>query len=397
MTPRAASILAVFAWLIVCLVGCSSERVSSVDVRIATFNAALSRTPEGALHAALARRDDAKAKLVAEVLQRTRPDIVLLQEVDYDPTGKAYADFQDNYLSVSQNQAQPIQYDHLYAPPVNTGVLAPVDLDGDGKITRPGDCFGFGRFEGHYGMVVLSRYPIDFDNILTMQQLLWRDLPGRRIPPDYYSEAATEHLRLSSKTHAVVPVTVNQRKIRLIISHPTPPIFDGPEDRNGRRNADEIKLVADLIETGFTPGHPGLGDAFWRMHFDLFVVMGDLNADPHDGESMPGAADQLLKHPRVRQDHVPTSKGGAEAARLQAGKNRDHRSDPAADTADFGDAGNAPGNLRVDYVLPSVDLHVLRSGVYWPTTDDPHAYLNKASDHKLVWIDARLSDPAVTD
>lgn len=49
-----------------------------------------------------------------------------------------------------------------------------------------------------------------------------------------------------------------------------------------------------------------------------------------------------------------------------------------------------PGNLRVDYVLPSIDLDVVGSGVYWPTTDDPHAYLNRASDHRLVWIDVRL-------
>lgn len=56
-------------------------------VRVATLNTALSRPGQGELAEAMARADDAKVKLVAEVLQRTRPDIVLLQEIDHDPTG----------------------------------------------------------------------------------------------------------------------------------------------------------------------------------------------------------------------------------------------------------------------------------------------------------------------
>jgi len=30
--------------------------------------------------------------------------------------------------------------------------------------------------------------------------------------------------------------------IHILASHPTPPVFDGVEDRNGRRNHDEIRL-----------------------------------------------------------------------------------------------------------------------------------------------------------
>lgn len=115
-----------------------------------------------------------------------------------------------------------------------------------------------------------------------------------------------------------------------------------------------------------------------------FIVMGDLNADPVDGGSIPGAIDQLLDHPRV-QDPRPRSEGGAAAAVRQGGVNADHRGDPALDTGDFSD--NRVGNLRVDYVLPSVDLEVVDSGVYWPADGQGLELVEKASDHRLVWVD----------
>ena len=173
-------------------------------------------------------------------------------------------------------------------------------------------------------------------------------------------------------------------------------MFDGPEDRNGRRNIDEIHFWLYRAAWEFLVLIPGNDKASQaasekrRKNLPEFVILGDLNADPNDGESRPGAIARLLGHWRINAESVPTSGGAVEAARLQAGKNLTHQSDPAADTADFGDDDRGPGNLRVDYVLPSIDLDVVGSGVYWPTVDDPHAYLNQASDHKLVWIDVRL-------
>ena len=385
--------------LVLLLPACSM--VNGQTIRVATYNTALSRDKPGQLHAALANADDPQARLIAEVLQRTRPDIVLLQEVDYDPTGKAYADFQRNYLAVSQNGAEPIHYKHVYAPEVNTGVLADVDLDGDGKITRPNDCYGYGLFEGQYGMVVLSKYPIQqqwVNDIRTYREAQWQDKPNHSIPLDYFSfsDDAKQSLRLSSKTHADIPVAIGQQKIHLLISHPTPPVFDGPEDRNGLRNYDEIGMWVDYLrpydqraERTTFPVLDGSARVGVMERDKLFVVLGDLNADPNDGESRPGAIQQLLDHPRIN-DVMPLSVGAFDASYQQAGKNLTHQSYPAADTADFPDNDRGPGNLRVDYVLPSIELDVIGSGVYWPTTDDPHAYLNKASDHKLVWIDIRL-------
>lgn len=388
-----------FIVLLTLMPGCSF--VSSPTVRIATFNTALSRQSEGELHAAFAKDDDEKARLVAEVLQRTRPDIVLLQEVDHDPTGKAYRDFQNNYLSVSQNGAEPINYKYIYAPPVNTGVLAEVDLDGDGKITRPNDCHGYGQFEGQYGMVVLSKHRIDTKAIVSFREALWEEKLSGLLPRDYYSDTAQSRLRLSSKTHAIVPVSIGFKQVQLMISHPTPPVFDGPEDRNGRRNADEIDLWRTYFTNNLPRKHPSrfpkidgtdqVGAFPVNDEPKRFVVMGDLNADPNDGASRDFAIQQVLYSLWINASVTPTSEGAAEAARLQAGANLTHKTDPSTDTADWNDdPEKGSGNLRVDYVLPSVDLDVIRSGVYWPTQNNPHAYLNQASDHKLVWIEVRL-------
>lgn len=366
-------------------------------LRVATFNTALSRDEPGALRAAMLAGDDARIKMVAEVLQRTRPDIVLLQEIDYDPTGRTYAALQSNYLGVAQNGAEPIDYPYHYAPEVNTGVSTGVDLNGDGEVAAPQDAHGWGNYPGHYGMVVLSKCPIDVDAVRTFREARWMDVnPESLEATDYFSDEAMQVLRLSSKTHADVPVAVpGMTTLHLLISHPTPPVFDGPEDRNGYRNTAEIGFWDDYLENALQLGLdrlPLIDDQGRHAWFDgqsSFVILGDLNADPNDGDSRPGAMSCLLEniYPYV-QPIAPTSAGSAEAAKRDGGANLTHRTDPATDTADWNDTPpRGSGNLRVDYVLPSVGLEVLGSGVFWPTRDDPLAYLLDASDHRLVWVD----------
>jgi endonuclease/exonuclease/phosphatase family metal-dependent hydrolase len=180
--------------------------------------------------------------------------------------------------------------------------------------------------------------------------------------------------------------------VHFLVSHPTPPTFDGPEDRNGRRNHDEIRFWELYVGDG--PQDWIVDDAGRRGGLGRrpFVIAGDLNADPHDGDSSGGAIGRLLGHPRVQAEPIPTSAGGAEQARLQGGKNLEHRGDPSQDTADF---NPSVGNLRVDYVLPSKELPVVASGVFWPLTSDPlfrlvgnHPF--PVSDHRLVWADLQV-------
>ena len=109
-----------------------------------------------------------------------------------------------------------------------------------------------------------------------------------------------------------------------------------------------------------------------------------MNADPHDGDGLEQAVQQLTRHPLIHRNIVPASLGGQQAD-SQGLAQQAHSGKPANDTADFPD--NLPGNLRVDYVLPSKTLQPLAAGVFWPSSELLKAQLLKASDHRLVWLD----------
>ncbi|BAU43206.1 hypothetical protein O77CONTIG1_03031 [Leptolyngbya sp. O-77] len=382
--------------------GVLQSSAEAAPIRFASFNAYLNRETEGQLLADLATPDHPQVQAVAEIIQRVNPDVLLLLEFDYDTTGEAVRRFQENYLAVGHNGAAPIRFPYVYLAPSNTGIPSGFDLDNDGQVsTTPGtrayggDAFGFGLFPGQYGMVLLSKYPIALDQVRTFQMFLWKDMPGALLPSDpatpdagnWYSPEELAVFRLSSKNHWDVPIRVGDRTIHVLASHPTPPVFDGPEDRNGRRNHDELRLWADYI----TPGRADYLYDDRRQRGGLsdtasFVIMGDLNADPIDGDGMPGAIAQLLDHPRVNADLAPSSAGGQAiaAASTATGPTRFH-------TASFGRQ-----SLRLDYVLPSTDLTVVGAGVFWPAPGDPLFRLVGdgdpiiSSDHRLVWVDVEV-------
>jgi hypothetical protein len=369
------------------------------DVRFATFNASLNRFNEGDLATELSTVGSAQPDAVAEIIQRTRPDVLLINEFDYDAGGVAAVGFQDNYLSVPHGDAEPIVYSYRKAFPSNTGVPSGRDLDKNGTIGGPGDAFGFGFFPGQYAFVVYSMYPIG--DIRTFQHFLWKDMPDAMLPIDpttgesWYDEGDLEIFRLSSKNHADVPIVIGNKVVHFLVSHPTPPVFDGPEDRNGTRNNDEIRFWADYVSPGRQSRYiyDDEGNTGGLKPGSLFVIAGDQNADPFDGDSVPGAAQQLLDHPLVNTKVTPDSPGGPEQAILQDAANDTHVGDPAFDTADFNDS--APGNLRADYVLPRKTLQITDAGVFWPLEEDPLFRLVgtwpfPSSDHRLVWIDARV-------
>ena len=380
---------------------------SQINVRFATFNASLNRNSADELITDLSTPDNEQAKAVAEIIQRTNPDVLLLNEFDYDKNGDAIANFKKNYLEVSQNGIDPVDYPYIYFAPSNTGIPSGFDLNNDGTVGGGNDAFGFGNFPGQFGMVLLSKYPIVSDEIRTFQNFLWKDMPNGFLTDDpsidnpdtevnenlngYYSPEEIEVLRLSSKSHWDVPINVDGEIIHVLASHPTPPVFDAEEDRNGKRNHDEIRFWSDYVTTGKGDYiYDDDGNSGGLKSSEKFVIMGDQNADPNDGDSRDNAILQLLDNPLVNTTFTPSSKGGVEAAERQGGVNATHTGNPAFDTADFNDDGS--GNLRVDYVLPSDNLNINESGVFWPDSNNPLFDLVgdfpfPSSDHRLVYAD----------
>ncbi|MGL3807825.1 endonuclease/exonuclease/phosphatase family protein [Paeniglutamicibacter sp. R2-26] len=340
-------------------------------LRVATFNASLHRESEGQLKQDLSGTDDPQARAVAEVIQRNAPDILLLNEFDFDAAGNAAGLFRENYLAVSQRGQLPVDYPYIYLAPSNTGVPSGADLDGDGVVGGAADAFGYGDFEGQFAMVLYSKYPIDASNARTFRHFLWKDMPHSRLPAGYYDDLVQGVLRLPSKSMWDVPVKVGTQTVHVIAAHPTPPAFDGPEERNKRRNHDEIRLVNDYIGGG-DGGAYIYDDAGVRGPLapgSAFVVLGDLNSDPAAGDSDPASIDALRGNPLL--------------------------ADPleGRPTADFG-RGEA-GVMRVDYVLPSASFRVDDAGVYWPGpgqggSDLIEGWPPPSSDHRLVWVELGL-------
>ncbi len=320
----------------------------SQPLRIATYNVELQRDGPGLLLRDLARGKDPQIAAVLDVIATADADVLAIQNFDYDLTGEA--------LSIL---AKAADYPHYFALRPNAGMPTGLDMDGDGKLGGPADAQGYGRFSGHGGMAILSRYPILTDSVQDLSDLLWKDVPDALLPVTadghFPSADALAVQRLSTTGHWIVPIDVPKGQFDLMTFHASPPVFDGPEDRNGRRNHDEIRLWQQVLDGDI--GTPPV---------DRFVIAGDANLDPDDSDGIRSAIVNLLADMRL-QDVRPTGAAGT-------------------DTVDWADP--VPGNLRVDYVLPSIHWAVLDSGVMWPAADDPEARtVATASRHRLVWVD----------
>jgi len=335
-------------------------------LRVATFNTELSRDGPGLLLRDILRADDPQVTAVIDVITANAPDILLLNSFDYDLNLVALTALRDGIAAKGHH------YPYMFALRPNSGLTTGLDMDGDGFLGGPRDNQGYGRFAGQGGMALLSRYPIETDKVRDFSSFLWRDLSGALLPmhenTPFPSPEAQRIQRLSSVAHWDVPIAVPQfGTIHLLAFHATPPVFDGPEDRNGRRNHDEVRFWQRYLDGALFPPPP-----------EQFIILGDANIDPTDGDGLKAAINALLADQRL-QDPMPKSNNTT----LQ---NPDHSGDPALDTVDWSDP--KPGNLRVDYILPSANFTVLNTGIYWPNSDaEAVTIATQASRHRLVWVD----------
>ena len=339
--------------------------------RIATLNTGLSRKGPGLLLRDIRRGEDAQILMVRHMIGAVRPDILVLTGFDYDYDLQALAGFQA--LLAKAGHEMP----HRFAFAPNSGMYTGLDMDGDGRVGTARDAQGYGEFAGQGGMAILSVFPIDAGAARDFSMILWPELPGA----GFGDLPVHPTQRLSSVGHWDVPVLVgNGAPLHVLTFHATTPAFDGPEDRNGLRNRDEIGVWSSYLDGGLGVKPPD----------QRFVIVGDANLDPTDGDGQKQAIVDLIARPDL-QDPKPASRGGAEASRAQGGVNLVQAGDPSLDTADWRDA-EGPGNLRVDYVLPSRDLTVADAGVFWPAPGEPGYDIIADRDltqswHGLVWVD----------
>ena len=250
-------------------------------------------------------------------------------------------------------------------------------------------------------MAVYSRYPIDPTGIRTFQKFLWKDMPGAKLPDDpatpapkdWYSPAEQAVFRLSSKSHWDLPVVIGGRVVHFLTSHPTPPVFDGPEDRNGTRNFDEIRLWADYITpwaSDYIYDDGGRRGGLKRGA--RFVIAGDQNSDPLDGDSIPGAIQQLLDHPLVNTQLDADEPGRRRAERAPGRREPDAQVGPEVRHGRLRRQrpGEPAGRLRA----AAEEREDHRLGRLLAARTDPlfrlvGVFPFPTSDHRLVWVDVK--------
>jgi hypothetical protein len=289
-----------------------------------------------------------------------------------------------------------VTYPYKFTAPCNTGIPSGLDLNQDGIVSDEShigtrdygaDCFGYGSYPGQYAIGLYSKFPVDSNNVRTFQKFLWKDLPGHHMPADYYTADAIQIFRLSSKSHWDVPINIEGKTLHLYLSHPTPPAFDGEEDRNGRRNFDEIKFWVHYIDDDPALYDDNNVEGGFKSK-DPFIIAGDLNASRHSDTRFGymTAIDQLHNHPKITESGKwMISKGGWEG-RVKGPPDYWERN-----TAKFGN----DYRMQIDYILPSKAIEIKKGGVFWPSEKkDPEGYrlAEKASDHRLVWLDIILPE-----
>ncbi|MGL5205756.1 MAG: endonuclease/exonuclease/phosphatase family protein [Metamycoplasmataceae bacterium] len=386
--------------------------------------------PMSAEEKALAERM-AQIRNIAAIIQINRPDVILLNEFNNDGNGQdkqIMKLFQDNFLSHPQSinsidggdLLEPIIYPFYETYATNTGLKSGMDLDNDGMIDNsPEDAYGFGFYHGHYAFGVMSMHEIDRGNTRTFQEFKWKDLPNAKIPKiiedngkippgmqigdNWYTDEEWNNLRLSSKNHVDVPIKVKVgntvENIHLLLSHPTPPSFElGGTEANLERNLAEVQFWNEYInnnnalydDNGVAGGIDGSKEKF--------VILGDLNSDNLFGNASGKVGQgiraltgsEFVNKSIVDGNLVPKSKG----AELEV--NTYNHPKPETRTSVFG--------LRVDWSLPSANLDVINSGVYWQAEGEKGRLLFNdsrigrwgnskeiSSDHRFVWSTIRLT------
>ena len=323
-------------------------------LRLASFDVELSRKGPGLLLRDILKGKDKQIAAVIDVIIQVAPDVLVLQDFDHDLENRSLKAFQ------AALDAAGHKMPHAFAARPNSGLDSGLDLDGDGKRNTPRDSQGYGDFTGQGGMAVLSRLPLG--EVRDFTGFLWRDLPGAMLPTHadgspFPSANAQAAQRLSSVAHWDVPVELpNGQTLNLLTYHGSTPAFDGAEDRNGRRGADETLFWKHLLDDALPYPSPT----------PPFAIIGQANIDPKDGDGRHEAITTLLTDPRLID---PTPKGSE-----------------GSDTADWSTIG--VGKLRASYILPWAAAEVTDAGVFWPMPDAPMAKtVAIASRHHLIWVD----------
>ncbi|NWN87513.1 MAG: endonuclease/exonuclease/phosphatase family protein [Micrococcaceae bacterium] len=362
------------------------EEAEDNALRVATYDANLTRPSAGELFEELSAPGTEDATEVANVIQTVRPDVLVLTGIDIHGGDELVDAFNTNYLAVGQGDNGGISYPYSYTAQSNAGVESGADLDRDGTIGGPGDALGYGDFPGQSSMIIYSRYPIDTEGVRDFTSLPWSKMPDNNIPEDV-TDLERDILPLASVSHWDVPVDVEGQTVHVLASSAA----DASNREDGSaRNQDQIRFWQDYLDedTDYITDHRG--DRGPLADGEQFVIAGSLKADPQgDGPANPDAINSLLESdeitdPRPTRTLASSALGGG--ALPDGPGDRYHTApSPTSDSDSY----------RADYVLVSSDMTVTDSGVLDTGGDVANGFFGmqptNGANH-LVWADTVISD-----
>jgi len=326
---------------------------------------------------ALLDPNDEKARAAASIIRAHAPDILSIDEIQYDypdtpdpglpGTGLNARRFADTFLA-------DLGYRYDWMTPGNAGVRS--------GFEAPYETIGFARFPGEYGTALLSRFPIRAAEAVSFRRFLWRDLPENRLADLNESLRARgkppvpDGFPLFDKDVSDVPVEIDGRMIHVIVAHTAPPVY---ERHNVARNADHLRFLDTFVAGRPLPGIRPLDPEA------PFVLIGDLNCDPEDGEGDAEAIRRLIENPRILA-FFPEGSGSRGA-------------NPRRNT--FLAGGGVPNppldfnvlQLQLDYILPSKHFANPRGLVHWPdvrSQKDALMVARRASDHFFLMVEVEI-------
>lgn len=356
-------------------------------LRVATYNANLSRDVAGDLFEALSAPGAEDATAAARVIQTVRPDVLVLTGIDVDAGENLAKAFNTNYLAVGGDEHTGITYPYSYTAPSNAGVDSGADLDRNGTIGDAGDSLGYGKFPGQSSMIVYSKYPLDTDNVRDFTSLPWKTMPDNNIPADL-TDLERDVLPLASVSHWDIPVEVDGEMLHVLATSTA----DASVSSYGTaRNHDQIQFWQDYLDpdTEYILDHRGTRGPL--ADDASFVIAGSLKADPTGkGPADPMAITSLLASDQIidpEPARTITSKTMSRGVIPDTSNSQHHTAPTPGDNAE---------TYRADYVLLSSDLSVTDSGVLETGTDasEPDsAFIGIQSGdnaNHIVWADVAI-------
>lgn len=369
--------------------GAGGAPPGTVRVRLAHFNVRELSTDK------LLDAADEQASAAAEILGRFDADIVSINEIQYDIQGipslsmpgapatatpGGFDGGADNARRLADRVAAAGAtegYAHTLLTVGNSGFYWEGSGGSQWFVLR-----GWGEYEGRFNTAVLSRYPILGDQVRVIADFAWESLPGNTIAQmqSEIGESVPAGFPLFEKSLNVVPIQIDDEVVHLVMLHPVAPAFD---PINTYRNFDELQGLRMFLD-GTLPGVPGLPDGA------KFVVVGDLNADPEDGDSFDTAVSQILTHPSLATPVFPTAAGSkglnGPFNTYLSGCGRDDGSTVSDPTTRF--------QLQLDYILPSATIGApLASFLFFPDHLSARADFDlacRASDHRMLYLDLAI-------